>query len=273
MVQAKCVEKIRNNSGKIVGYIIEDFNNKRLNIRAEQLKQLIFTRQLNIVNLTLTSDGRLIDKSINSDIDDIEVLYNYINYEMCYIRDKNIVLNRLKEMLYRIYKCNIELVACSRNNEEGYIFIANNNLICFDNKLKRLIDINMKYTDGEEALSDKNIDIFKNAINDSIKNTNNVNMYNIFKFAATVLKNTVEEKVSIVKKEIYISNCGKYITFTVKDADDMNNDIIIDGHWLHVCSELDDINNGMLDITNPKNLNKHLIKKFIEEFINNSYSG
>ena len=61
MIQAKCVQKFRDNTGKIYGYRLQDLNGKTQDVQPDNLKAAIRNKQIHIVNLTLTSDNRLVD--------------------------------------------------------------------------------------------------------------------------------------------------------------------------------------------------------------------
>ena len=61
MIQAKCIQKLRDNKGKIYGYRLIDINGKTQDVEPENLKKAIRNNQIHIVNLTLTSDNRLVD--------------------------------------------------------------------------------------------------------------------------------------------------------------------------------------------------------------------
>ena len=61
MIQAKCIQKLRDNKGKIYGYRLIDINGKTQDVEPENLKKAIRNKQIHIVNLTLTSDNRLVD--------------------------------------------------------------------------------------------------------------------------------------------------------------------------------------------------------------------
>lgn len=62
MIQAKCVQKLRTSNNKIYGYRLVDINGKTQDVRPEYLKDAIKQGKITVVNLTLTSDGRLVDK-------------------------------------------------------------------------------------------------------------------------------------------------------------------------------------------------------------------
>lgn len=61
MITVKCIEKFRNTSGQIIGYRLQDINGQTQESSADNLKKAIKNNQVHVVNLTLTSDNRLID--------------------------------------------------------------------------------------------------------------------------------------------------------------------------------------------------------------------
>ena len=63
MIQAKCIEKFRDKNGNIYGYRLRDINGQTQDVKPENLKQAIKNKQIHVVNLTLTSDNRLVDSS------------------------------------------------------------------------------------------------------------------------------------------------------------------------------------------------------------------
>lgn len=66
MVTAQCIKKIRDKNNAIKQYIIQDFNGNQLTISSDNLKIALFSKQIEITNLTLSKDGRLIDKNIGT---------------------------------------------------------------------------------------------------------------------------------------------------------------------------------------------------------------
>ena len=62
MITVKCIEKIRNKNGIITHYILADCNGIRQTLSSTQVKNMLKCGQLNILNLKLTSNGKLIDK-------------------------------------------------------------------------------------------------------------------------------------------------------------------------------------------------------------------
>lgn len=66
MIQTKCIQKFRDNTGKIYGYRLADSNGQIKDVRSEELKNAIRCKHISVVNLTLTSDSRLVDTSEKS---------------------------------------------------------------------------------------------------------------------------------------------------------------------------------------------------------------
>lgn len=67
MIKAKCTKKYRDNKGRIYGYELVDLNGNKQEIKAEELKSEIYKKHIDVVNLTMTSDNRLIDKKEKTD--------------------------------------------------------------------------------------------------------------------------------------------------------------------------------------------------------------
>ena len=63
MITVQCIEKFRDKQGRIYGYRIRDISGQTKDVKPENLKRAIANKQIQIVNLTLTSDGRLVDKA------------------------------------------------------------------------------------------------------------------------------------------------------------------------------------------------------------------
>ena len=63
MIQATCIQKFKKNN-KIYGYQLQDSQGNTKDVYADQLKQAIRNNQITIINLTLTSDNRLIDTTV-----------------------------------------------------------------------------------------------------------------------------------------------------------------------------------------------------------------
>mgnify|MGYP003290216077 CR=1 FL=1 len=68
MIKATCTEKIRGKYNRIEAYVLQDTQGNMLRTTPDQLKMAIFSKQVEIDNLKLTSDGRLIDKEPTDNI-------------------------------------------------------------------------------------------------------------------------------------------------------------------------------------------------------------
>ena len=72
MIQAKCIEKFRDRNGKIYGYRLVDLNNQTQDVTPRDLKIAIQNNHINVINLALTADGRLIDKKPENQLQFLE---------------------------------------------------------------------------------------------------------------------------------------------------------------------------------------------------------
>lgn len=64
MMQVRAIKKFHDDKGKLVGYTIQDeATGQQMNVYKENLKRAVINKQCEIVNMTLTSDGRLIGKA------------------------------------------------------------------------------------------------------------------------------------------------------------------------------------------------------------------
>ena len=60
MIKATCIQKFKKNN-KIYGYRLQDSQGNIKDVYADQLKQAIHNQQITVINLTFTSDNRLVD--------------------------------------------------------------------------------------------------------------------------------------------------------------------------------------------------------------------
>lgn len=79
-VVCKCTYKYRDKTGNIIGYQIQDNNGNIRDIRSDELKDLISKGKLEVENLTLTSDNRLLSKTIKNHEDAEMNLYRAYYY-------------------------------------------------------------------------------------------------------------------------------------------------------------------------------------------------
>lgn len=71
MINAKCIEKFRDNQGRLIGYKLVDYCGQTQELSSEDLKRAIVNKQINVINLTLTKDRRLVDAGISTNIDSL----------------------------------------------------------------------------------------------------------------------------------------------------------------------------------------------------------
>lgn len=72
MIQAKCIEKFRDKNNRIIAYRLEDNQGNIQDISSNDLKVAIINKQINVANIALTTDNRLIDDKLNSEKLEIE---------------------------------------------------------------------------------------------------------------------------------------------------------------------------------------------------------
>ena len=102
MVQAKCIEKHKDTNGKIQEYIIVDWSGQQCKFNADELKAAIKNNQINVINLKLTRDNRLIDKAIKTLNNKNSTVISKVQKDNNDILDKpsmssTQILNRIKE--------------------------------------------------------------------------------------------------------------------------------------------------------------------------------
>lgn len=125
-IQCRCTQKHRDKQGKIYGYTLVDKDGKTVNMYSDALKDCIKNGTLEVTNLTLTDDNRLINKrdtdnQIKEEIgkedkDTLELSYNklkilgckineehtrYGNVNVAYLNEKSIIIiipDNLKEL-------------------------------------------------------------------------------------------------------------------------------------------------------------------------------
>ena len=81
-MKVKCIQKIRNKRNQIIGYKLQDLQGNTRDIKSNGLKQAMFKDKVEVINLKLTVDNRLIDKKIENNSREIEIEYVTITREM-----------------------------------------------------------------------------------------------------------------------------------------------------------------------------------------------
>lgn len=146
MIRVKCVEKIRSNN-KIIAYILKDEQGNLKKFKAEAVKYYIKTGALDVINLQLTSDNRLINKEIKQDLD--------IEKE-----DKTTkILNRAIVMGYDIVEIdtNCEHICYLIVKEKDNILLIPNDVRELEGALIKDLRGDLKVIGGKNLLTIKNI--------------------------------------------------------------------------------------------------------------------
>ena len=181
MIQAICINKIRDKNNRIQGYHIKDNYGKVIYIDSNELKQQIRNNNIQIANLTLTSDNRLVDTGIENSTEPTkpsitEEIYNELHdsrlkvitdYKVSLKYDKN--TNRMFYIGQYIPSYGLDLtqeffgdddkqqkLVITDSNDYIYIYDAHNNVV-LKTKNKMLVintlNINDRKLDMIENLS------------------------------------------------------------------------------------------------------------------------
>ena len=194
MLKVKCIDKIRDNRGVIVDYVIQDTAGKSSLIGPERLKQMIAIGELTVDNLKLTADNRLIGRK-QSNTKDIKnenakiARMKEIDAQINKIIDKAKVTGKQIKQVKAYEGSDITLVQL--NDTSSILCIPSN--VCLINRVSeenRLIDLDIKYINGQlKVIGGYNLKNASNMFSDlsleyldlSAFDTHNVtNMYSMF---------------------------------------------------------------------------------------------
>jgi len=75
-MKARCIEKVRDKNNRVIGYTLIDQSGNKLNIKSDALKNAIRNNKVEVINLTLTSDNRLISGKEKKGQDEIRTILN-----------------------------------------------------------------------------------------------------------------------------------------------------------------------------------------------------
>lgn len=104
MLVIRCIEKIRDNNGRITHYKIQDTERNIKIVTANQLKVAISNMQVNCINLTLTSDNRLIDKETKEELDREKIRHKKLIVKI------SLLGNKLGDTTYKLNNAIYEIV-------------------------------------------------------------------------------------------------------------------------------------------------------------------
>lgn len=68
MIVVRCIEKFRDKNNVIIGYRLQDSQGVAKDVYPDQLKVAIRNQQITVINLTLTSDNKLIESKVKNNI-------------------------------------------------------------------------------------------------------------------------------------------------------------------------------------------------------------
>ena len=101
MIKIRCIQKYRDNSNKIVGYLLQSEDGVTKSMTPYELKHLMATKQVHVENMKVTTDGRLIDdtsyKSQNSVNERIHKLINRITHDTGINFNQNVNIVRIND--------------------------------------------------------------------------------------------------------------------------------------------------------------------------------
>lgn len=60
MIKARCTKEIKDKQGNTIGYTVQDNKGHKVNFYKEAIKEHITNKKLDIPNLKVTSDGRIV---------------------------------------------------------------------------------------------------------------------------------------------------------------------------------------------------------------------
>lgn len=179
-----CIDKIRDKSGNIIGYILKDENNNIREFDAYTLKSKIMSREFIVENLKLTSDNRLIDckpSEIEAKEPKIDVEDKYKQAIICkklcqYTKQASKGIFRRVKIDPKNYGCCIEFDSEDINKliSNEHRQMAQNTITesmlanTFNNIMSIRFEINLKdksISDGKNKLHDFYVSAFTNHIN------------------------------------------------------------------------------------------------------------
>lgn len=108
MIQCKCIQKYRDAKGNIYGYRLIDLNQQIQDVTPDDLKTAIRNNQVNVINLTLTSNNRLIDKKEDKQLVNKTIMPNKVDIKQNKLDSRNLVYNVANEVYKMLGYDNVE---------------------------------------------------------------------------------------------------------------------------------------------------------------------
>jgi hypothetical protein len=139
MVKAKCIQKFRDNSNRIVGYRLIDQCGNTKDVEANNLKYLIIAGNLDVINLKLTQDNRLIDSAENNNA-------NNDNNRNAGNNLENYVMTNVKQIEHLVGRCDV--MYCMK------AYFLKQDLTEFEGVLEEAIEVEADGRDYEQEAYD-----------------------------------------------------------------------------------------------------------------------
>ena len=125
-MKAKCIDKARNKNNQIIGYKLQDQQGNIIIVKPEALKSVIRSKKIEIINLTLTSDNRLIDTTPKPQPAPKSKPISKISEEEQKIR---LMIEKVKVLGYQITEiptcCNHKCILISKDENNHILYIPN----------------------------------------------------------------------------------------------------------------------------------------------------
>lgn len=116
-IQAKCIKKFRDRNDRIIGYRLIDINRNTTDVKPNVLKFYIKTGKINVINLKLTSDYKLVDNNTNqNDIQKSRKDNTAVSYDVV----KQYVPNFIAYIVKELHMIGISDSSILTNREEIY---------------------------------------------------------------------------------------------------------------------------------------------------------
>lgn len=111
-----CISKIRNKSNVIVGYVIQDSMGVQRQFTHDEVELFLRDKSMDICNLQLSSDGRIVDKAVENDLESLlekikhvkELNKSVVDVDRLQIEGDRIKLIQKKWMLINVNRDTIE---------------------------------------------------------------------------------------------------------------------------------------------------------------------
>lgn len=127
MIKCKCLKKYYDKNGIIIGYLIMDSNGRTVEVKKDVLKSWIQTGKVEVVNLTLSQDGRLVDAARPKE--KVESKKYIQGIEDNYINEAERKKNEYRQKKEKLERILINILCAILLDEDGTVSIIQNSLV------------------------------------------------------------------------------------------------------------------------------------------------